>query len=540
MIILGLHREPWHDTGAAILIENKGEIKIVSVSQERLDRIKDSRASPKDAIEYCMNEFGIKSMDEIDLVVSDYIEVPIWNRDSITTDGYHPLIGKTSESHKVESMDISVEKIAIVNHHQAHAASAFYASPFEESAVLVVDGRGSDKETQSIYVASRKNGVRLLEKSDNLGLGILYATITAKIGFGILNEGKTMGLSPYGDDDSKDIIDWNKRRFDGVHTDYTNICGGRYELFQDIPPISDKIQARLAYEVQNELEKGMVYLANHAKEITGSDYLCIAGGVGLNSVSNYKILQENIFKDIFIQPACSDTGIPLGCALHGYYQIFKGQLPYNFKNAYLGRNYSQDEIEKAINNLSGYHIIHENVLEKTVDLLIKNKVVGWFQGKSEIGPRALGSRSILMNPTIAQNKDILNAQVKHREAFRPFAPMVLEDKLSDYFVLDRPSPYMLIIAEVKENMLNKIPAVTHVDGTARVQTVSRDFNDKIYSLINMFSDRTGVPVLLNTSFNVAGEPIVETPVDAIKCFMGTGIDALCIGETLLIKNRGNL
>lgn len=540
MIILGLHREPWHDTGAAILIENKGEIKIVSVSQERLDRIKDSRASPKDAIEYCMNEFGIKSMDEIDLVVSDYIEVPIWNRDSITTDGYHPLIGKTSENHKVESMDIPVEKIAIVNHHQAHAASAFYASPFEESAVLVVDGRGSDKETQSIYVASRKNGVRLLEKSDNLGLGILYATITAKIGFGILNEGKTMGLSPYGDDESKDIIDWNKRRFDGVHTDYTNICGGWYELFQDIPPISDKIQARLAYEVQKELEKGMVHLANHVKEITGSDYLCIAGGVGLNSVSNYKILQENIFKDIFIQPACSDTGIPLGCALHGYYQIFKGQLPYNFKNAYLGRNYSQDEIEKAINNLSGYHIIHENVLEKTVDLLIKNKVVGWFQGKSEIGPRALGSRSILMNPTIAQNKDILNAQVKHREAFRPFAPMVLEDKLSDYFVLDRPSPYMLIIAEVKENMLNKIPAVTHVDGTARVQTVSRDFNDKIYSLINMFSDRTGVPVLLNTSFNVAGEPIVETPVDAIKCFMGTGIDALCIGETLLIKNRGNL
>ena len=164
--------------------------------------------------------------------------------------------------------------------------------------------------------------------------------------------------------------------------------------------------------------------------------------------------------------------------------------------------------------------------------------MGWFQGKSEIGPRALGSRSILMNPTIAENKDILNSQVKHREAFRPFAPMVLEEKLSDYFVLDRPSPYMLFIAKVRDEMLYKIPAVTHVDGTARVQTVSRDFNKKIYTLIDMFGMVTGVPVILNTSFNVAGEPIVETPEDAIRCFMGTGIDALCIGETLLIKNKG--
>ncbi|MCK5346160.1 MAG: hypothetical protein KAR20_22275, partial [Candidatus Heimdallarchaeota archaeon] len=334
-------------------------------------------------------------MDEIDLVVSDYIEIPIWNRDSVIKGEHHPLLGTTLDSHKIESLDIPPEKIAIINHHQAHAASAFYASPFEESAVLVVDGRGSDKETQSIYVASRKNGVKLLEKSDYLGLGMLYATITVKMGFGILNEGKTMGLSPYGNNDYGDLIDWDKRRFDRVHTDYTGICGGWYELSQDLPPISNKVQAHLAYEVQEELEKGMLHLANRAKEITGSEYLCIAGGVGLNSVANYRILQESIFKDIFIQPACSDTGVPLGCALHGYYQILKGELPYNFKNAYLGRNYSQEEIEKAIKRFSGYHIIHEDVLEKTVDLLIKNKVVGWFQGKSEIGPRALGSRSIL-------------------------------------------------------------------------------------------------------------------------------------------------
>lgn len=535
MIILGLHREPWHDTGAAILVEDKGQLRVVSITQERLDRVKDSRACPKDAIKYCMNELDINSMEEMDLIVSDYIEVPVWNRDRLAKDDYHPLLDRKSDTYKTQILDIPNEKIAIINHHQAHAASAFYSSQFEESAVLVVDGRGSDKETQSIYIASRKNGVRLLEKSDYLGLGILYSTITVKIGFGILNEGKTMGLSPYGNDGSDYLIDWDRRRFERVHTDYAATCGGRYELFASIPPISKEVKARLAYEVQEELEKGMLHLAHRAKEITNSEYLCIAGGVGLNSVANYRILKEGIFKDIFIHPACSDTGIPLGCALHGYYQILKGNVPYNFKSAYLGHVYTQDEVEKAMQSFSEYQVIRKDILEKTVDLLVENKVVGWFQGGSEIGPRALGSRSILMSPILAENKDILNARVKHREAFRPFAPVVLEEAYTDYFVLDRPSPYMLLIADVRKEMKHKIPAITHVDGTARIQTISRDVNERYYDLIKMFGDATGICVLLNTSFNVAGEPIVETPEDAIRCFMGTGIDALCIGESLLVK-----
>jgi carbamoyltransferase len=213
----------------------------------------------------------------------------------------------------------------------------------------------------------------------------------------------------------------------------------------------------------------------------------------------------------------------------------KGKLPYNFPNAYLGRAYADDEIWRAIKAFSGYEIIDHRIMEGTVGLLEQNKVVGWFQGKSEIGPRALGSRSILMHPGKPENKDILNARVKHREPFRPFAPSVLEEVSSDYFDLDRPSPYMLLIADVREEMKDRVPAITHVDGTARIQTVSRNANAKYYDLIKMFGEATGTPVLLNTSFNVAGEPIVETPQDALRCFSSTGIDALCIGEYLLIK-----
>jgi len=331
MIILGLHREPWHDTGAAILVEKKDHVEIVSITQERLDRIKDSRAYPGDAIKYCMKEAGLKSMDEIDLVVTDYIEVPIWNMDGIIKDDYHPLLHGVKNKLTNESIDFPSEKIAIINHHQAHAASTFYASPFEESAVIIVDGRGSEKETQSIYTASRKNGVKLMEKTDVLGLGLLYATMTVKIGFGILNEGKTMGLAPYGNDDTKNIIDWNEKRFERVITNYTDICVGRYELNYELPALDEKLKARLAYEVQQEIERGMLHLSHYAKEIVSSKNLCIAGGVGLNSLANYRILRENIYEGLFVQPACSDTGIPLGCALHGYYQIMKGKLPYSFQ-----------------------------------------------------------------------------------------------------------------------------------------------------------------------------------------------------------------
>jgi len=533
MLILGVHREPWHDTGAAVLVERGGKVELVSVTQERLDRVKDSRAFPSDAIEYCLDAVGAKQQD-VDLFVSDYVEVPVWNKDRLIKGDYHPLLHNVTDP-RVGTLDAPVEKVAMINHHQAHAASAFYASPFDEAAILVVDGRGSDKETQSLYVASRKDGIRLLEKSDRLGLGLLYATITVKIGFGILNEGKTMGLAPYGYQLSADIIDWSKRRFEGIHTDYSRLCGGRYELHDPLPPMTEQTKARLAYEVQEEIERGMLHLARHARQVTGAKHLCIAGGVGLNSVANYRLLREGLFEDVFIQPACSDTGLPLGCALHGYYQIMKGNIRWKFSGPYLGRQYSKSEIEDAINSFSGYEVSPDPSFNKTMSLLVENKVVGWFQGRSEIGPRSLGCRSILMSPCVAENKDLLNARVKHREAFRPFAPAVLEERAQEFFNLNRPSPYMLLIADVKKEKQSLVPAVTHVDGTARVQTVNRDANQPFYRLIELFGEQTGVPVLLNTSFNVAGEPIVESPQDAIRCFLSTGIDALLLEDVLLIK-----
>lgn len=517
MRILGLHREPWHDTGAAVLVDDGGGVKIVSITQERLDRVKDSRAFPGDAIDYCLKASGMSSLDEIDLVVSDYIEAAAAKRSL--------------------ALPLPPEKMAIINHHLAHAAGVFHSSPFEEAAVLVVDGRGSDKETQSLFTASRDGGIRLLEKSDILGLGLLYATVTVKIGFGILNEGKTMGLAPYGGDSLKDIIDWPSiRRYSGIHTDYTGLCHGRYEMHPAISPMNDTVRARLAFEVQREIEHGMLYLARRTQEITGMKNLCISGGVGLNSVANHRILKENIFDDIFIHPACSDTGIPLGCALHGYHQILGGRGRFNFRNAHLGRAYTPNEMDCAMKSHAGFQVFRDDDDSKTVELLMDNKVVGWFQGGSEIGPRALGNRSILMNPGRAENKDHLNARVKHREHFRPFAPAVIVERAGEYFDLDRPSPFMLLVADVLPDAREKIPAVTHIDATARVQTVSMDSNPAFYRLIEKFGVATGTPVLLNTSFNVAGEPIVETPDDAIRCFLSTGIDALRLGDILLVKD----
>ena len=279
----------------------------------------------------------------------------------------------------------------------------------------------------------------------------------------------------------------------------------------------------------------MLHLAQYAKEKTGCDYLCISGGVGLNSVANYKVLQSNIFKDIYINPAASDTGIPLGAALYGYHKVLNQPKTYAEISPYLGPTYDDDVIKKAIKKYSGFKLVDTSAFEKAAELIAQNKILGFFHGRSEMGPRALGNRSIIMSPLLAENKDTLNLRVKFREAFRPFAPSILREYAEDYYVIDRESPYMLFVPLVREDKKEIIKAVTHVDGTGRLQTVTKEFNGKYYDLIESFYKATGVPVLLNTSFNVAGEPIVESPEDAIKCFLKTDIDALLIEDYLLIK-----
>jgi carbamoyltransferase len=535
MIVLGLHKDPWHSSGAALIRDDVDEVRFASLAEERCDRQKDSRRFPGLSTRACLEELGVMSLSEIDLVVTDYIINRDWRRDF-----YRRPCTRDTFLEQIPS-----DKIHVVNHHLAHAHAVFYSSQFESAAVLIVDGRGSEKETQSLFMATQ-DGIELLESTRTIGIGLLYAAVTQAIGFGLLQEGKTMGLAPYGADVKKQIFTF-PRRYNGMVTDYSSVCvEDCYEMGVSHEPIvSFEDKARAAFEVQQECEAALLHLAEYAFEKTGAYYLCISGGVALNSVANYKILQAGIFKDIFINPAASDAGIPLGAALFGYHQISRAPKTYSEISPYMGPNYGDERVRGAIeahrgtpydhDAYEGFEVSSRNASEQAVELLSANKIVACHRGRSETGPRALGNRSILMSPLVAENKDVLNIQVKHREAFRPFAPAIQEEFTQDYFDIDRPSPYMLLVPTVREDKRNIIPAVTHVDGTGRLQTVTREFNPPFYALIEQFYQRTGVPVILNTSFNVAKEPIVETPEDAIRCFLTTGIDALLIGEHLLIK-----
>ncbi|MBI1983198.1 MAG: carbamoyltransferase [Acidobacteria bacterium] len=527
MIILGLHKDPWHNSGAAIIREDGDGPRFAYVAEERLDRVKDSRAFPELSTQACMRELGVGGIEQIDLVVLDYIrDGSDWRRDHFRT----PCRTETFLAR------IPANRITIANHHLMHAYATFCSSRFESAAVLIVDGRGSDNETQSLFLASPE-GIKLVARTDRIGIGLLYAAVTHAIGFGLLQEGKTMGLAPYGARTQPSVFDF-RPVFDGIRTDYSAFCAdGRYDIIAPHRPLKtfdDK--ARAAWEVQEECERAMLHLARYTKEKTGARYLCLSGGVALNSVANNVLLSSGLFEDIFINPAASDTGIPLGAALYGYHHLKRQPRRYREISAFLGPSYSTGDIEKAIARFSGFEVIRQDSFRRASELLAENRILGCFQGRSEMGPRALGNRSILMSPLLEENKDILNARVKRREAFRPFAPACLEEFAQEYFAVDRPSPYMLLVPDVRPEKRGVIPAVTHVDGTARLQTLTRDRNGHFYDLVNAFHGTSGVPVVLNTSFNMAGEPIVETPEDAIRCFLSTEIDALLLGEFLLVKN----
>lgn len=515
--------------------QDAGQVRFANLGEERANREKDSRKFPALSIQACLDQLQVSLVADIDLIVLDYIARPDWANDWYR----HPC----DTNHLLGEIDS--KKIHVVNHHLAHACNVFYSSNFVSAAVLVVDGRGSEKETQSLFLATQTS-IELIESSDVIGIGLLYAAVTRSIGFGLLQEGKTMGLAPYGAALKKQIFNF-PRHYKGIVTDYSSICAeDGYEICaRHAPIVNFEDKARAAFEVQEEIEAALLHLARYAFERTGAEHLCISGGVALNSVANYKVLRSGIFKDIFINPAASDTGIPLGAALYGYHQILRRPKHYNGISPYLGPSYSEDRITEAIEayrgttynqqDLGGFSIVDKGTLGVAVEMLAGNKIVACFHGRSEMGPRGLGNRSILMSPLLAENKEILNNEVKYREAFRPFAPSILEEFAGEYFEIDRPSPYMLLVAKVVKTKRSSIPAVTHVDGTGRLQTVSKSMNPFFYSIIEGFHAKTGVPVLLNTSFNVANEPIVETPEDAIRCFIHTGIDGLLIGDNLLVK-----
>jgi carbamoyltransferase len=383
------------------------------------------------------------------------------------------------------------------------------------------------------------------------GLGLLYMGASIFIGLGDFGSGKVMGLAPYGGrTDGRrfrrsfyEIVDGavlipSKKNF------VRHIDQFQRLYYPDIPKrekgeLPDDVYTEIAYEVQDALEEALIEVANHLYRLSPSKNLCYAGGVGLNSVANKKILDNSPFEHIFVQPAACDTGIALGCALYGAHMLMgEDHGKHRFKNAYLGRPYSGGEVLAALRNTANIAFRKEpRIVERAAGLLAEGRILGWFEGGSETGPRALGHRSILCHPGKPGMKDILNARVKHREGFRPFAPSVLRECASDYFDITCESPYMLLIAKVKEDKREVVPAITHVDGTARVQTVTREDNGRFYDLIAEFYKITGVPVILNTSFNIAGEPIVETPADALRCFMSTEMDYLVI-EDYLIEASG--
>jgi len=577
-----------HDTGAALLIDNQ----VVAISQERLDRKKYSRAFPEESVNYCLSAANLNGIDDVDIVAIEQMD--------ITTE---PLI---KELKRQDWWDKIADKVIFVNHHDAHAASAFFCSPFEDAAIMIVDSAGQKAklatgligiETETFY---RGNNNSLHQITRNYapvnqftgwllnfsGVGNFYSQVTYFLGFGKHEEGKTMGLAPYGQ--GKFISEIPKEHFLKKVGDSRYIFPSRLEphpdmslkylfrktsysrksailrqlkplvhifskkglsyekpthftqtpkIFLEYPrankkiKLPDKFYTELAYWAQANLEKVMVDYALYLHNVTKSKNLCIAGGVGLNSVANKKILDQTPFDNIFIQPASGDSGLPLGAALWAAHQIKKLPRQWQMNNAYTGKEYSDAEI---LNALKGHNYDKlDNPFKTAAKLLAEEKIIGWFQGKSEYGPRALGNRSILCSPIPARMKDKLNAQVKHRESFRPFAPACLEECANEYFELNRPSPFMLLVAEVKKD---NVPAITHIDGTGRVQTINSEQNPKFYSLIKEFQNLTGVPIVLNTSFNDNGEPIIETPEDAVRTSKSTNLDALIIGEYLLRPN----
>jgi carbamoyltransferase len=556
MYILGLGGSD-HDLSACLL---KGDQIAYAIEEERVTRKKYgfySNLLLGHSRNYCLEAEGIKTND-VDLIVVDSILVPT---------AYFGVRNRMIQ----------------LNHHMAHAASAFFPSPFEEAAILVMDnagdlvtyngktgietvtfalGKGNDISVLHKIIGDKykTSPIKLEGKSYQKGdpdhsLGHFYKMISHYCGFNFIcnddfyftEDGKTMGLAPYGKDTYYDILKKYVKLLPDGNIEI-EMQDGRLE--KDLQNIlqeerSDgefQKKADIAFAGQKIIEDIIIHLANALYELTGCENLCVAGGVGLNSVANGKILKHTPFKKIFVQPAAGDNGTSIGCAMWGYYVHNKNERKLDdglqMNHAYLGRSYSDKEVQEALKLFTDLNVEEvEHPEEIAAQWIADGKIISWFQGGAEFGPRALGHRSILANPTLTHMKDEINHRVKFRESFRPFAPAVLEEKSSEYFDIDQKTPFMLIVCDVKPEKRDLLPAITHVDGTARLQTVSREHSPLFYKLIKSFENITGTPVVLNTSFNIKGEPVVETPMDALLCFKNTNLDALIIDKYLVTKKE---
>ncbi len=588
MYILGISAY-YHDSAAALLKD--GEI-IAAAQEERFTRIKHDQEFPTNAIKYCLSEAGITVSDleciafydkpfiKFERILETYLAypakgiqsfikaIPLWIRKKV----WIPDLIKKELKYE--------GKVLFPEHHESHAASAFYPSPFSQAAFLTIDGVG--EWATSSYGIGKDNSIEILgELHFPHSLGLLYSAFTYFTGFKVNSgEYKVMGLAPYGrpiyvKKIYDHIVDLKEDGSFKMNMDFFNYCtgltmtNGKFNEIFDGPPrkSESKLTQRemdLACSVQVVTEDIMLKMAEHVKKETGEKYLCLAGGVALNCVGNGKLLRAGIFEDIWIQPAAGDAGGAVGAAYAVYHQHFKKPVLSknrrdNQKGSYLGSHYTNEEIKKFLEkyNLPYQYLESEDLIDKSSDLIIQEKIIGWFQGRMEFGPRALGNRSIIGDARSSEMQKKMNLKIKYRESFRPFAPSVLADKVSEWFELDRESPYMLLVADIKKekqrvmtgeelklwgiDQLNvvrsSIPAVTHIDYSARIQTVNEKDNLIYYKLIKKFFDKTGCPVIVNTSFNVRGEPIVEAPLDAYKCFMRTEMDILVLGNFILYKEN---
>ncbi|HSR67139.1 MAG TPA: carbamoyltransferase [Acidobacteriota bacterium] len=558
----------YHDSAACLLHDGK---VVAAVQEERYTRVKHDSSYPSNAIAACLQMGGIESSD-LDYVV--FYEKPFSKFERLLeTYGQHVPRGIRSWLKSIpvwikeklwikqtlqEKLDFE-GPVLFAEHHESHAASAFYPSPFESAAILTVDGVGEWATT----TLGRGQGSQLvLEQEIRFphSVGLLYTAFTYHLGFKVNSgEYKVMGLAPYGQPRYLDLIfndlvelgDDGSFRLDGRYFDYEaglHMTSSKMNRLLGHPPREPESELTqfhkdLAASAQKAVEEILVRTARHLRGLSGERRLVMAGGVALNCVANGRILREAGFDDIWVQPAAGDAGGAMGAALavwHRYLERPRQVHSADSQNgSLLGRAYSDSEIEVTLRGYGAvYHRLEEDEMDRrAARCLAGGDVLGWFQGRMEYGPRALGSRSILADPRGSDKQEQVNLCIKFRESFRPFAPAVLEERAADYFELDRPSPYMLLVAPVRPEKRRQLPSITHVDGSARVQTVDSARFPRFHSLLHSFHAQSGCPVVLNTSFNVRGEPIVESPDDAYQCFMRTGMDALAMGSFLLLKSE---
>ena len=588
MYILGISAF-YHDSAACLVKD--GEI-VAAAQEERFTRKKHDHAFPSNAIQYCLKESGI---DGTELDVVAFYEKPFLKFERIleTYLAFAPIGIKSF----LKAMPLWIKKkiwikeiikdeldyvgnIVFPEHHESHAASAFFPSPFQEAAFITMDGVG--EWSTSSFGIGKDNQIELLADIQfPHSLGLLYSAFTYYTGFRVNSgEYKVMGLAPYGEPKYKNLIydhliDVKNDGSFKMNMDYFNYCAGLtmtnskfHKIFGGLPrkPESKLTQKEmdLACSVQEVTEEIVMKMAKYVRKETGMKYLCLAGGVALNCVANGKLLRENIFDDIWIQPASGDAGGSVGCALFTWYQYLNNQRKADDKSdfmqgAYLGPEFKNGSIESFLkkNEVSYETLTDEELPEKIADLIADKKVIGWFQGRMEFGPRALGSRTIIGDARSSDMQKTMNLKIKFRESFRPFAPSIRAENISDYFEIDRESPYMLLVANVQKDkqvkmseeqnsyfgldklnvVRSEVPAVTHVDYSARIQSVNEQTNPRFHQMLTKFNDKYGCPVIVNTSFNVRGEPIVCTPKDAYLCFMRTGMDYLIMGNYLLDKTE---